>query len=124
MLGSLLIPFFLLFVLLVISQWRIYQKAGEPGWACLVPIYNYIVLLRMIGKPMYWIFLLFIPLVNIYIAISVVHGLSKAFGKGAGFTLGLILLPFIFYPLLAFSSEAVYLGKKESDLGSEALDQL
>lgn len=124
LLGAMLIPFFLIAILLIVAQWRIYQKAGQPGWACLVPIYNYIVLLRIVNKPMYWILLLFIPLVNIYIAISVVHALSKAFGKDTAFTIGLVLLPFIFYPILAFSSDAVYQGKKEGDLGSEALDQL
>ena len=87
-----------------VCHWMIYAKAGKPGWAAIVPIYNYIVLLDIVGKPWWWILLLFIPLVNIVVAIMVVNELSKSFGKGVGFTLGLLFLSFIFYPILAFGS--------------------
>ena len=89
-------------ILLLVAWWKIFTKAGEPGWASIVPIYNVFVWLRIAGKPGWWIILLFIPLVNIVISIMVTIGLAQAFGKGAGFVLGLIFLPFIFYLILAF----------------------
>ncbi|MDQ3279750.1 MAG: DUF5684 domain-containing protein [Bacteroidota bacterium] len=89
-------------LLAVIAQWRIFQKAGKPGWASLVPLYNMYVHLKVVGKPGWWLLLLAVPLVNIYIAIKSVHLLSKSFGKDVGFTLGLLFLPMLFFPILAF----------------------
>jgi len=91
-----------LIVFFVAVMWKIFAKAGEPGWACLIPIYNTCVMLKIAGKPMWWFFLLLIPLVNIVIAILAAIGLANKFGKGGGFAVGLIFLPFIFYPILAF----------------------
>ena len=96
-------------VLLIVSLWKIYSKANKPGWACLIPIYNIIVLLRIIGKPWWWLLLLLIPIVNIVFAIWMTNLLSKSFGKNEGFTIGLLFLPFVFYPLLGFG-EAKYNG--------------
>jgi tryptophan-rich sensory protein len=101
--------FFALFVLMIISMWKIYTKAGKPGWTSIIPIYNMIVQLEIIGKPLWWIILLFIPFVNIIVAVMVAYEFAKVFGKGAGFTVGLIFLPFIFYPILAFG-DATYKG--------------
>lgn len=84
------------------TMWKIYTKASQPGWAAIVPIYNAVVLHQMVGKPVWWVLLYFVPLVNIVIAIIVTHALSTSFGKGTGFTVGLILLGFIFYPILAW----------------------
>ncbi len=96
-------------VLMIASLWKVYVKAGKPGWAAIVPIYNYIVLLEIVKKPLWWIILLFIPFVNFIVAILVYNELSKAFGKGTGFAVGLIFLPFIFIPLLGFGdAEYVY----------------
>ncbi len=104
------IVFYLIVVILLIaSMWKIYTKAGKPGWAAIVPIYNYVVLLDIVGKPVWWIVLLFIPLVNFIVAIMVINLLSKSFGKGVGFTIGMIFLPFIFIPMLAFG-DAQYVG--------------
>jgi len=68
-----------------------------------VPIYNIIVLLKIAGKPVWWIILLFVPFVNFVIGILAAIGVAKNFGKGAGFGIGLVFLPFIFYPILAWS---------------------
>ncbi len=89
-------------ILFIASIWKIFTKAGKPGWAAIIPIYNIIVLLEIVGKPAWWVVLMLIPIVNIVVAIIVTHQLSKSFGQGVGFTIGLILLSFIFYPLLAF----------------------
>jgi hypothetical protein len=86
----------------VASMWKVFTKAGQPGWASLIPIYNGIVMLQIAGKPVWWILLYFIPLVNIVVACIVMHNISKNFGHGTGFTLGLIFLGGIFIPILAW----------------------
>ena len=98
-----------LIVFFVIVEWKIYEKAGQSGWACLIPIYNIIIFLRIIGKPWWWIILFMIPGVNIVFAIWATNLLSKSFGKSEGFTVGLILLGFIFYPILGLG-DAEYVG--------------
>jgi hypothetical protein len=94
--------FFLIFIVMVCSFWIIYTKAHKPGWTSLVPIYNTIVMLEIIGRPTWWVILSFIPVVNIFVGFIMLYELGKSFGKGGGFMLGLIFLPVVFYPLLAF----------------------
>lgn len=89
-------------VLLVASMWKIFVKAGEPGWAAIVPIYNLVILFKIAGKPAWWIVLMLIPLVNLIVAIIAVIALAKRFGKGTGFGLGMLILAPIFYPMLAW----------------------
>lgn len=96
-------------VLMVASMWKIYVKANEPGWAAIVPIYNIVVMFKIIGKPLWWIVLYFIPVVNFVASILIVVSLAKSFGKSTGFAVGMIFLPFIFLPMLAFS-DATYQG--------------
>jgi hypothetical protein len=88
--------------LMIASMWKVFTKAGEPGWAAIIPIYNFVVLLKICGRPWWWLLLLFIPIVSLVILIMVYHDLSKAFGHGVGFTIGLILLGIVFLPILAF----------------------
>ena len=104
-----LIFYLVILVLMVASMWKIFTKAGKPGWAAIIPIYNFIVLLEIVGKPIWWILLLIIPLVNFIILIIVTHRLSLSFGQGVGTTILLIILPFIGYPILGFGS-AAYVG--------------
>ena len=96
-------------VFLVAAQWKVYSKAGKPGWACIIPIYNIIVLLEIVNKPIWWIVLLLIPFVNIIVLIIIQVELAKVFGKSTGFAVGLILLSFIFLPILGFG-DAKYIG--------------
>ena len=91
-------------LLMVASLWKVFTKAGEPGWAAIVPIYNLIVLLKIAGKPAWWFLLMIIPVVNFVVAIIVAISLAKNFGKGAGFGLGLAFLFPVFYPILGFGS--------------------
>lgn len=100
-------------VAVVAGAWKMFVKAGKPGWAAIVPIYNTIVILEITGKPIWWIVLLFIPIVSIIIAIMVMIELAKAFGKGTGFGIGLVFLPFIFIPILGFG-DAQYQGPSRS----------
>lgn len=96
-------------VLIVAGCWKMFSKAGKPGWAAIIPIYNMVVLLEIVGKPIWWILLFFIPLVNFIVAILVYVELAKVFGKGVGFAIGLLLLSPIFIPILGFGS-AQYQG--------------
>ena len=82
--------------------WKTFTKAGEPGWAAIIPIYNLIVLCRIAGKPEWWVLLMLIPIVNFVVAILVAVGVAENFGKSALFGLGLAFLGFIFYPILGF----------------------
>ena len=95
--------------LMIVSLWRVFTKAGQPGWACIVPIYNIIVMLQIADKPLWWIILFFIPIANIIIPIMVNIAIAEKFGKGAGFGIGLSFLGFIFFPILAFG-DAQYSG--------------
>ena len=87
---------------MIVSMWKVFVKAGKPGWACIVPIYNIIVLLDIAGKPLWWIILCLIPFVNFIVIILIYVGVAKNFGKGVGFAIGLVLLGIIFFPILAF----------------------
>lgn len=100
-------------VFLIITQWKIFEKAGEHGWAVFVPFYNAFVMFKIaFGKGGY-IFLIFIPVVGQFLSTVLIIALSfklaKAFGKGTGFGFGLLFLPFIFDPILAFG-DAIYVG--------------
>lgn len=101
-LGAYLLFIFSVAVVFIIAMWKIYAKAGQPGWAAIVPIYNYIILLEIVRKPWWWLLMMMIPLVNIYFGVAVLDRLSKSFGKTSGFTVGLILLSPIFFMILAF----------------------
>jgi len=90
-------------------MWRIFVKAGKPGWAAIIPIYNVLVELEIVGRPWYWLLLMLIPVVNIVLAIIILFRLAKVFGHGVGFGFGLLLLSPIFMPILAFDS-STYLG--------------
>lgn len=92
----------LIAVLVIASMWKVFEKAGQPGWAAIVPIYNFVVLLQIVKKPVWWVVLLLIPIVNIIIGIMVMVEVAKVFGKDVGFALGLIFLGFIFWPILGF----------------------
>ncbi|MDP2344166.1 MAG: DUF5684 domain-containing protein [Deltaproteobacteria bacterium] len=96
-------------VLMIASMWKIFVKANEPGWAAIVPIYNLVVLLKITGKPIWWIVLFLIPVVSLVAAIMIYVSFAKSFGKSTGFAIGMVLLPFVFLPMLAFS-DATYQG--------------
>ena len=89
-------------VLIVVAMWKVFAKAGRPGWASLIPFYNAWVMCEIAGRPGWWLFLLFVPFLNLVIAIIIMIELAKRFGKGGGFAVGLLLLGPIFFPILAF----------------------
>src|SRR5579884_612166 len=98
----------------VAAQWRLFAKAGQPGWACLVPIYNVVKLLQITGRSPWWLLGLFIPLVNVFVGAFVIirlaFDLAAAFGRGVGFGFGLLLLAPVFVLILAFG-ESRYVGR-------------
>jgi hypothetical protein len=96
-------------VFLIAAMWKLFEKAGQPGWAAIVPIYNTYIMLKIGGKPGWWLLLMFIPVVNIIFAVWMINMISKSFGKDEGFTVGLVLLGIVFFPILGFG-EARYLG--------------
>ena len=91
-------------IAILAGVWKAFTKAGKPGWGAIIPIYNGILLLEIAGRPIWWIILFFIPLVNLIVAIVVSIDVARNFGKGVGFGLGLAFLGFIFYPILGFGS--------------------
>lgn len=93
---------FAFLIMVVAAFWKVFTKAGVPGWAAIIPIYNMIVFFRIASKPGWWLLLLFIPLINLIVTIIATAALAKRFGKSGGFTAGLVILPFIFYPILGF----------------------
>ena len=96
-------------IFLIAAMWKVFEKAGQPGWASIIPIYNFYVMTKIGGKPGWWTLMLFIPGVNLIFVIWLDNMISKSFGKDEGFTAGLVLLGAIFWPILGFGS-AKYLG--------------
>ena len=90
--------------IVVVGLWKLFTKAGKPGWAAIIPIYNTIVMIQIAGKPLWWILLFFIPVVNVVVSVLVMVGLAKNFGRGAGTAVGLVLLPMVFLLILGFGS--------------------
>lgn len=113
--GAGMIIFYLAVIVLVYAGlWKIFVKAGKPGWAAIIPIYNLIILIEIVGKPTIWVLWLLIPCVNIVFAVWLYNLLSKSFGKTEGYTVGMILLPFVFIPMLGFG-DATYLGPSAAE---------
>jgi len=102
-------------IFMIICMWKVYVKAGKPGWAAIVPIYNIVVLLEIVKKPVWWLILLLIPIVNFIVIILIYVELAKAFGQGVGFALGLIFLSIIFFPILAFGDYQYVFDQPNSD---------
>jgi hypothetical protein len=96
-------------VMSIMVMWTIYDRAGQPGWASLVPIYNMIILLKIAGRPAWWVLLMMVPLVNFIILFMICMDLAVAFDRGIPFAAGLFFVPFVFFPLLAFG-EPDYVG--------------
>ena len=91
-------------MIVIAGCWKMFVKAGQPGWGILIPIYNIYLMIKVAGRPGWWLILMLIPLVNFIVGIIVAADIARNFGKGIGFTLGLIFLGFIFYPILGFGS--------------------
>ena len=96
-------------ILIIVGGWKMFEKAGQPGWGVLIPIYNAYLVLKIVGRPAWWLILFLIPIVSLVISIIVIVDLAKSFGKGVGFAIGIFFLGFIFVPILGFG-DAEYQG--------------
>lgn len=116
--AGLLLLFVLLYFLVIFGisgllRMGVFMKAGQPAWAAFVPVYNDIKLLEIVGRPWYWFLLFLVPFAGIFFAVVALHDLSRSFGKDAGYTVGLVLLPIVFFPMLGHG-QARYLGPAAS----------
>lgn len=108
--GTMLIVGLVIALIFIVGLWKVFQKAGQPGWACLIPFYNCYVLLQIAGRPGWWLLLLLIPLVNVVIALLLAIDIAKSFGQSAAFgVILLFLLSGVGYLVLGFGNYR-YLG--------------
>lgn len=126
-LGITILISFAITVFIIITCWKLFEKAEKPGWAAIIPVYNLYVLCDMVGVNPWWILIVVLsPILNIipvlgalaqfaviiYFLILLNVSLARAFKKEDGFAAGLILLPIVFLPILAFGKENKYCGKR------------
>ena len=104
-----LVIYLAIIVVVLAGFWKMFEKAGQPGWGAIVPFYNMYLMCKIAGRPGWWLILLLIPYVNFIFLIIVFLDIAKSFGKGVGFAVGMILLTPIFIPILGFG-EAEYEG--------------
>ena len=97
--------------LMFAALWNIFVKAGEAGWKALVPVYNVVVFLRMVGRPWWWLLMLCIPFVNAFFFIALCIELARAFGKGGVYAAGLMLITPVYLLVLAFGDAQYHLGR-------------
>ena len=122
-LGVYFLIVFALVILVIAGMWKVFVKAGQPGWAAIVPIYNIYILLQIVGRPTWWLALLLLPIIpvigglGLLVVLFILYwDLAKSFGKDVGFAIGLTLLSFVFMPMLGFGS-AQYIGPMASGFG-------
>ncbi|MBB4907459.1 DUF5684 domain-containing protein [Actinophytocola algeriensis] len=97
-------------ITMIVAMWKLFEKAGQPGWAAIVPFFNFYTVLKVVGRPGWWLALMIVPIANVVVVILVAVDLARAFSRDGGFAVLLVLLPFVGFPMLAFSATAVYRG--------------
>ena len=108
-----LIAFFLLIILpVILGLWKVFEKAGQKGWKCIIPVYNNMIAAEIAGKPKWWGLICIIPIFGFFWGLMLLNLFCKQFGKDSSFALGLIIFPFIFFPILGFG-KAQYLPSKK-----------
>ena len=117
--GTMLVLIGAVYLFFLVATWKLYTKAGRPGWASLIPIYNTVVFCQICGRSGWLTLALMIPGVNLIISIMLTVDLARVFGRGTGFALGLIFLSPIFFPILAFGSSR-YVGRQSGRSGMAA----
>lgn len=112
--GGFLLSIFAVMVIVIIGYWKVFEKANKPGWAAIVPFYNWFVLSEIAGLSPLWFIMLFIPIANIIALFRINIGVAENFGKSAGYGVGMVFIPYILYPKLGFGDE-VYLPLVQND---------
>ena len=105
-----LLPIVIVCILFIVCNYKIFKKAGYKGWEAIIPIYNTYIMCKISNLPVWFVILTFIPGVNFFVSVYIIYSLAKSFGQGVGFTIGLLLLPVIFYPIFAFSKNITYVN--------------
>ena len=116
MMGLISLIGFVVSILMIISLWKIFKKAGKNGWESLIPIYNFIVLIQIVELPMWYIALFFVPFANIYAMFKIYIELAHKFGKSTGFGILTVFFSFVCLPILAFGKNNVYNGRNNSTM--------
>jgi hypothetical protein len=93
----------------IVCYWKLFTKAGKPGWASIIPIYSTLVQLEILGREWFWLLLMLIPGVNLVILVAMMLDLAKVFGKDTSFGCLMVLFPYVMIPVLALG-DAKYLG--------------
>ena len=99
-------------MLLIVAEWKMFEKAGEAGWKSLIPLYNAYIFVKIVDGNGLKFLLLLVPIVNVVYYIILSFRTAKAYGKGTGFGFGLLLLPNVFTPILGFGA-AEYSGPQK-----------
>ena len=115
MMGIITLISLIVSIIMIVSQWKIYKKAGKKGWEAIVPIYNIIVLLQIVDLPTWYIALFFVPFANIYAMFKMYIELAHKFGKSTGFGVLTVFFSFICLPILAFGKNNVYNGNSNQN---------
>ncbi|TAE48738.1 MAG: signal peptidase I [Bacteroidetes bacterium] len=96
------------------GQYKLFEKAGEAGWKALIPVYNWVIWLKLTGKPVWWVALMLIPIANVLVFVSLLIDLARAYGKHSlGQHAAALLLPFYFFPKIGFDPKVKYEGVPE-----------
>jgi uncharacterized membrane protein YhaH (DUF805 family) len=110
--------YLVVFIGVIAGMWKVFTKAGKPGWAAIVPFYNTYTMLEIAGRPGWWLLLFFVPGVQLIIAILIGIDIAKSFGKSAAFgVFGLGIFSFVGYPMLGFG-KATYQGANPTNLSA------
>lgn len=113
---GIMLLYFAIIAVMIAAYWKIFTKAGKPGWASIIPIYNIYTLLQIVQKPVWWLILFFIPVVNVITAIIVMLNLGKAFGKSTGWSvIFLVIFSSLGMLMLGFGSSTYQLGGAPSN---------
>ena len=99
-------------ILLLVSMWKVFKKFGKPGWAAIIPIYNIYIMCEIAEKEWWYILLLCVPIANIYAMYVLYSAIANKLGKSTGFVIGMILVPYVFWPILAFSKSEVAVAQE------------
>ncbi len=126
--GAYIIIFLIIAIIEIIALWKLFEKAGKPGWAAIIPIYNIYIMLEIAGLQWWWLLILLfaylIPVIGLLIAAAagfyIILKFVQSYGKDVGFAIGAFLLGFIFLPILAFSKDTQYIGPA----GQKEVDQI
>ncbi|TAE47670.1 MAG: signal peptidase I [Bacteroidetes bacterium] len=102
------------FLLFAASVWTVFEKAGQPGWGAFIPVYNLYLLTQIAGRSGNWVLFFFVPILNVVTMFILQIDIARRFGKEDSFGVGMALLPFVFYPMLAFG-DAQYDGNEPQE---------